>query len=143
MPIGGPRYPGQARTGGDGPFVAQASFIAEADPRDGPAGGVLITLLPDADLSDWRSFSWPKPPPVDAIARGMGRPHLTWIFVHPMIAGQGVGAALLHAATRQSSALGYKELASTFLLGNESSTLWHWRHGFRLIESPWSLRRRK
>ena len=133
----------QARTGGDGPFVAPASFIAEADARDGPAGGILITLLPDADLSDWRSFSWIEPPPTDAVARGIGRPHLTWIFVHPMIAGQGVGAALLHAATRQLLALGYRELASTFLLGNESSTLWHWRNGFRLVDSPGSPRRRQ
>jgi GNAT superfamily N-acetyltransferase len=131
-----------ARTGGDGPFVAQASFVAEAEPWDGPAGGILITLLPKADLSDWRSFSWPEPPPADAVARGLGRPHLTWVFVHPLTAGHGVGSALLHAATRSLLALGYTDLASTFLLGNESSTLWHWRNGFQLIGSPWSLRRR-
>ena len=130
-----------ARSGGDGPFVEHASFLATADPRDGPAGGILITLLPASDLADWRSFAWPEPPPADAVARGLGRPHLTWIFVHPLAAGQGVGTALLHAATRRLLALGYTELASTFLLGNESSTLWHWRNGFRLIGSPWSLRR--
>ncbi len=131
-----------ARTGGDGPFIGEASLLAVADPHDGPAGGILITLLPVADLTDWRSFAWPEPPPIDAVARGLGRPHLTWIFVHPLAAGQGVGTALLHAASRRLLALGYTELASTFLLGNESSTLWHWRNGFRLIGSPWSLRRR-
>ncbi len=76
------------------------------------------------------------------MARRLGRPHLTWIFVHPFAAGQGAGTALLRAATRGLLALGYAELASTFLLGNESSTLWHWRNGFRLAGSPWSRRRR-
>jgi hypothetical protein len=33
-----------------------------------------------------------------------------------------------------------KELASTFLVGNESSMLWHWRAGFKLPEQPWSMR---
>ena len=32
------------------------------------------------------------------------------------------------------------ELASTFLLGNESSTLWHWRAGFRCLPYPGSMR---
>jgi GNAT superfamily N-acetyltransferase len=132
-----------ARTGGDGPFVGQASFVAETAPFDGPAGGILITLLPDADFADWRSYAWREPPPDDAVARRLGRPHLTWVFVHPLAEGQGVGTALLHAATRRLLALGYAELASTFLLGNESSTLWHWRSGFRLAPSPWSLRRLK
>ncbi len=131
-----------ARTGGDGPFISQASFVAEADSFDGPAGGIVVTLLPEADLTDWRSFSWPEPPPADAIERRLGRPHLTWVFVHPLAAGRGVGTALLHATTRGLLALGYDQLASTFLLGNESSTLWHWRNGFRLVGSPWSMRRK-
>ncbi|HVS39610.1 MAG TPA: hypothetical protein VMS17_28900 [Gemmataceae bacterium] len=131
-----------ARRGGDGPFIAEASFLAHAHSPDDPAGAILVTLLPKTDLADWRSFSWPEPPPPDAVARGIGRPHLTWVFVHPLTAGHGVGTALLHAAARSLLALGYTELASTFLLGNDSSTLWHWRNGFRLVESPWSLRRR-
>jgi hypothetical protein len=32
-------------------------------------------------------------------------------------------------------------LASTFLLGNESSMLWHWRNGFQLLQYPGSRRR--
>ncbi len=132
----------RCRTGGDGPLIEQASLLACMDSFKGPVGGVLVTLLPAADLDDWRAFEWREPPPPDAVARRLGRPHLTWIFVHPFAAGQGAGAALLRAATRELLALGYAELASTFLLGNESSTLWHWRNGFRLAESPWSRRRR-
>ena len=44
-----------------------------------------------------------EPPPPDAVARRLGRPHLTWIFVHPFAAGQGAGTALLHAATRRAA----------------------------------------
>ena len=128
----------RCRTGGDGPLIERACFLAHLQAHDGPVGGVLVTLLPDADLDDWRAFEWRQPPPPDAVARRLGRPHLTWVFVHPFAAGQGAGAALLRAATRELLALGYAELASTFLLGNESSMLWHWRNGFRLAASPWS-----
>ena len=63
------------------------------------------------------------------------------MFVSPLDAGRGVGTALLNAAARELLALGYTELASTFLLGNESSMLWHWRNGFRLLQYPGSRRR--
>ena len=43
---------------------------------------------------------------------------------------------------RELLAMGYKELASTFLIGNDSSMLWHWRSGFRLLAYPGSWRRR-
>ena len=131
----------RCRTGGDGPLIETASFLGSLKPLEGPAGGVVVTLLPATDLGDWRAFEWHEPPPADAVARRLGRPHLTWIFVHPFAAGRGLGTALLHAAVRQLLALGYTELASTFLLGNESSTLWHWRNGFQLAASPWSRRR--
>jgi L-amino acid N-acyltransferase YncA len=52
-----------------------------------------------------------------------------------------VGSALLGAATDALLALGYRELASTFLLGNDPSALWHWRNGFRLAGRPDSWRR--
>jgi hypothetical protein len=32
-------------------------------------------------------------------------------------------------------------LSSTFLQGNDSSLLWHWRNGFELLENPGSRRR--
>ena len=98
----------------------------------------MVTLLPANDISDWRAFEWTEPPPADAVANKLGRPHLTWIFVHPFAAGRGVGTSLLCAARRELLALGYTELASTFLLGNESSMIWHWRNGFRLAASPFS-----
>ncbi len=129
-----------ARTGGDGPFIEQAAHVAHLKNHDDPAGAVVVTLLPSSDLSDWQAFEWTEPPPADAVARKLGRPHLTWIFTHPFAAGRGVGTALLHAATRELLALGYSELASTFLLGNEPSMIWHWRNGFRLAASPFSRR---
>jgi hypothetical protein len=52
----------------------------------------------------------------------------------------GIGSALLGHATNALLKLGYTELASTFLLGNESSTLWHWMNGFRLISYAGSYR---
>ena len=130
-----------ARAGGDGPLIEPACFIAGLRHHEGPAGGVVVTLLPASELNDWRSFVWDEPPPADAVARRLGRPHLTWIFVHPFAGGHGVGTALLRAAADQLLALGYTELASTFLVGNEASTLWHWRNGFRLAASPGSRRR--
>jgi GNAT superfamily N-acetyltransferase len=123
----------QTRTGGDGPWVEGASFVAEAA---GPVGAVLVTLLPATDPTDWGSYHWDEPPPPDCVARRLGRPHLTWIFVTPKEAGRGVGSALLHAAAGALRALGYAELVSTFLLGNDSSMLWHWQAGFRLLTRP-------
>ena len=52
-----------------------------------------------------------------------------------------MGTALLHAAAGALRALGYAEMVSTFLLGNDSSMLWHWRAGFRLLTHPASRRR--
>jgi GNAT superfamily N-acetyltransferase len=131
----------QTRTGGDGPWVEAASFVAATAGSTRPAGGLLVTLLPDRDPSGWDSYHWDEPPPADAVARRLGRPHLTWVFVAPPLAGRGVGTALLAAASASLLTLGYRELASTFLLGNESSMLWHWRNGFRLLPYPGSRRR--
>jgi GNAT superfamily N-acetyltransferase len=130
----------RVRTGGDGPWIEPASFVAADADTDAPVGAILVTLLPDTDPCDWDSFRWPEPPPEDCVERRLGRPHLTWVFVRPMQAGEGIGTALLAAAVRGLRALGYAEMASTFLLGNESSMLWHWRNGFRLLPYPGSKR---
>jgi GNAT superfamily N-acetyltransferase len=127
-------------TGGDGPWIETASFVADGPDGEGPAGAALVTLLPAGDPCDWDSYYWPAPPPPDCIARRLGRPHLTWIFVAPPLAGRGTGTALLAAAVRRLLGLGYTVLASTFLLGNDSSMLWHWRNGFRLLAHPGSSR---
>ncbi|HTU21275.1 MAG TPA: hypothetical protein VMG10_24690 [Gemmataceae bacterium] len=129
-------------SGGDGPWIEQASFVATNGDAGPEVGAILVTLLPDRDPSGWYSYHWKEPPPPDALARRLGRPHLTWIFVSPFDAGQGVGTLLLSAAVRELLALGYQQLASTFLIGNDSSMLWHWRSGFRLLAYPGSWRRR-
>ena len=66
---------------------------------------------------------------------------MTWVFVGPDCAGEGVGSVLLAAAASALQQMGYRQLLSTFLLGNESSALWHWRNGFRLLPYPFSKRR--
>jgi GNAT superfamily N-acetyltransferase len=129
------------RTGGDGPWAEPASLVATDEAGDRVVGAALVTLLPERDPGDWDSYHWAEPPPADCVARGLGRPHLTWIFVEPPCAGRGVGTALLAAAAAALRGLGYRELASTFLLGNDSSMLWHWRSGFRLLSHPGSRRR--
>ena len=74
------------------------------------------------------------------IEHANGLPQLTWIFVSPWFARHGIGTALLNAAVQVLLRLGCKELVSSFLIGNESSMLWHWQAGFRLPEQPWSMR---
>jgi GNAT superfamily N-acetyltransferase len=131
----------RTRTGGDGPWIERASFVATEE--DGTRlGALLVTLLPDRDPCEWGSYQWLQPPPPDCVARRLGRPHLTWVFVDPGCAAVGLGTFLLAAAVRELLALGYRELLSTFLIGNDASALWHWRNGFRLLAHPGSKRRR-
>jgi GNAT superfamily N-acetyltransferase len=135
----------QTRAGGDGPLIGPACFVAAGDVPGAVCGAILVTLVPTADPAAGEPLRWGEPPPADAVERRLGQPHLTWVFVAPPLAGHGVGTALLAAAVRALLGLGYGELATTFLLGNESSTLWHWRNGFRLLPhmlSPRELRRR-
>jgi GNAT superfamily N-acetyltransferase len=128
----------KTRTGGDGPWIERASFVAL---REGQLiGAILLTLLPEGDPRDGDSYYWREPPPDDCIARRRGRPHLTWILVAPWFAGHGIGTALLSAAVKELRALGFTQLLSTFMLGNDSSMLWHWRNGFRLLAHPASIR---
>jgi hypothetical protein len=37
--------------------------------------------------------------------------------------------------------MGYTQVISSFILGNESSMLWHWRNGFELLPYCGSKRR--
>lgn len=131
----------RTRAGGDGPWLEQASFAAWHEGRK--VGAVWVTLLPEGDLCDFETYHWQEPPPPDCVERRRGQPHLTWIFVDPFLAGEGVGTTLLAAAVRELLVLGYTRLATTFLCGNVSSMLWHWRHGFRLLPHPSSHRLRK
>ena len=132
----------ETRAGEEGPLMRSACFVAvdATDPAK-TVGAILVTLAPERDLSDWYACRWNGEPPPDAIERRLGRPHLTWLFVAPLVSGYGIGTALLSNAVPELLKLGYGELVSTFLCGNESSTLWHWRNGFELLEYPGSKRR--
>jgi Acetyltransferase (GNAT) family len=129
------------REGCDGPIIGPACHVA-VDLKDGdPIGAVLVTLVPPVDLDDIWSLRWKTPPPPECVELRLGHAHLTWIFVGRGIAGSGVGTALLAEASRGLRELGYTELISSFILGNDSSMLWHWRNGFELL--PYSGSRRR
>jgi hypothetical protein len=121
------------RDGLDGPLIEPACHVAVRREDGDLRGAMLITLVPIVELEDCWSFRWKSPPPPDCIKKRLGRPHVTWIFVGPRHSGYGVGTALLAHATSGLRALGYTELVSSFLLGNASSELWHWRCGFDLL----------
>lgn len=130
----------RTRTGGDGPLIERACRVA-LDPASAvPVGAVLLTLLPREDPTSFEAYYWTDPPPADAVERRLGRPHLTWIFVAPLEAGRGVGTALLAAAVDQLRAMGFTDLITTFMKGNDTSMLWHWRNGFELLAHPASRR---
>lgn len=111
--------------GGDGRLLDEACFVA-VDTSEQPEGAIVVTL---------------RAPPVTAADQAV-RPHLTWVMVSPWRFRQGLGSAMLRCAGTALRRLGYRELASTFLGGNERSAMWHWRNGFRLQPDPWSRRYR-
>lgn len=131
----------QTKEGGDGPLIGPACLVAEMEGDDPLIGAILVTNMPDVDLTDFHELRWREPPPADWLERCLGRPHLTWVFVHNIYSGHGIGTALLAAASKALLGIGYQRLATTFLLGNESSMLWHWRNGFELLAYPASHRR--
>ncbi len=136
----------RACAGQSGPLVRPACFVATAarpEETDDLVGGILITLLPAGDLERFDDPVWSEQPPPDAVDRCWGRPHLTWVFVDPPLARRGVASLMLTHAAGVLHDLGYREFASTFLLGNEQSTLWHWRNGFRLASYVGSSRARE
>jgi hypothetical protein len=131
------------RTRGDGELVVPACFVAEDARRGvGVLGAILITLLEPRHRSrfDAQRNLVPPPPPVRADP-DLGQPHLCWIFVSRCFAGKGVGTSLLAASTRVLWDLGHRELATTFMRSNWSSTLWHWRHGFQILPSYMAMLR--
>lgn len=127
------------RAGGDGPLIDRACYVAVND-NDQPRGAIVVSLFPDGDPSCVGSYHWPEPPPADAVERRLGRPHLTWVIVADEAKGRGLGTALLRASVSSLRDMGYRELTTTFMLGNTSSMLWHWRMGFRLVAYPFSRR---
>lgn len=129
------------RSGGDGPLIGRACCVSWEDGR--LLGAALVTLLPPGDPEEFDTYSWGGTPAPDAVERCDGWPHLTWILVDPDEARLGVGTALLAGICRELRAMGFNDLLSTFLLGNDVSVLWHWRRGFRLLRYPGSYRRQR
>jgi GNAT superfamily N-acetyltransferase len=125
----------QTRSGGDGPWIERASSVATLNSGE-IVGAALITLVPLSDPTEWGAYIWLNPPPPGSIELRLGRPHLTWIFVSPTSAGRGIGTALLQRVTVTLRDMGFDELHTTFMAGNDSSMLWHWRNGFSLIRHP-------
>lgn len=117
-------------TGGDGPWIIQASRVAVHDEKI--LGGLLTTLLPIDPAKRDRGYMWLDQPPADAIARRLGQPHLTWIFVQWAEARHGLGTRMLASAVEELKDMGFERLYTTFMIGNDASLLWHWRRGFRL-----------
>lgn len=120
-------------SGTDGPLVPEASFVVRNVSDAKLAGAILVTLVPDADLTDFTDPAWEETPPDNPIPNRWGRPHLTWIFVEQRSSRKGLATALLSASAGQLHRLGYSQLASTFLLGDHVSLLWHWKSAFRLL----------
>jgi GNAT superfamily N-acetyltransferase len=117
------------RRGGDGDFLGHASVVAThaADAR--AVGAMLVTR-------------WvPGPGDASADDDALTSAHVTWVFVAPLHCGRGIGTLMLSAAVQQLRRGGFARLYTTFLAGNESSMLWHWRNGFRLLPYRGSLRR--
>ncbi len=129
------------RDGGDGPIIHPACHVAVSQAQGRPIGAILVTLIPPVDLDDFWSLRWKTPPPPACVEQRLGHAHLTWIFVGPRQAGYGIGTALLALASRGLLEIGYTQLVSSFILGNDSSMLWHWRNGFELLAYAGSPRR--
>lgn len=123
----------QTRQGGDGLLLESASVVAYVPGLLDPVGACLITLLPDGDPRDPQNY-YPeiredgKRDPFES-----GRPHLTWIFVDPALGRQGIATQMFQKSAQELVQMGYSELASTFLLGNTESMLWHWRNQFQVL----------
>lgn len=115
----------RTRSGGDGPFVPEACFVARSRETGEPIGAALVTLVPS------RSVIWSCEESVGEMV-----PHLTWIFVSPWESRRGLGTGLLYYASQGLTRIGYSELYSTFLQGHQASMCWHWRAGFELLGHP-------
>jgi ribosomal protein S18 acetylase RimI-like enzyme len=116
------------RNGGDGEFLRDASLVAR-DSQGAIAGALLITR--------WTPGSEKYGPCCDPTTTA----HITWAFVRPFDCGFGIGTLMLRESVERLRPAGFRHLLTTFLAGNESSMLWHWRNGFRLLPYMGSRRR--
>ena len=127
--------------GKDGPIIEAACFQALSNRDKTPIGALFVTLVPKALLTEPFAANWREPPPPDAIEQRLGVPHLTWVFVAPRFARQGIATTLLAKAIPALRQLGFDHLVSTFLLDNGPSTVWHWRNGFQVLPQMSVLRK--
>ncbi|SFJ11305.1 Acetyltransferase (GNAT) family protein [Planctomicrobium piriforme] len=130
---------GEALDGYDGPIIPTASQIAVDAATGNLVAAILMTLVAPGSWTDFTDPNWAQTPPADPIASRWGQPHLTWVFVSPDRQRRGLGQQLLTNARLALETLGYPALASTFLLGDHGSMLWHWKQGFELLPGLRSL----
>ncbi len=123
----------RTQQGEDGPIFDAASLVIRDAKSQESLGAILITLVPSDDFINFNPEQWSQEPPADAVKNGWGQPHLTWIFIDPHVARQGLGKTLLRSSAQHLLDSGYTTLVSTFLSGNQASTLWHWKMGFQLL----------
>jgi hypothetical protein len=132
--------------GDDGPLIEAACFQAFSERMKGEkeqaVGGMLITLVPKEILTVPYAGMWATLPPKDAVEHKLGIPHLTWVFVNTWEGRRGIASALLAKSVEVLREMGFTELASTFLLDNGPSMLWHWKHDFKLLPG-WSAMMRE
>ncbi len=117
------------------PIAWSASRLLLKESSNEPVAASVVTLVPDANWTDFTDPKWQQQAPPDALEKCWGHPHLTWIFVSPQYQRHGIGSILLSEARNEVRNLGYRNLFSTFLVGDYESMLWHWKQGFELIPS--------
>ena len=127
----------ECRDGKEGPLVPEACFVAEAEDLGELGGGgpglasaVIVTVRKRRHFID---ADHRREPPDE-------KPHLTWAMTRFWGRRAGLATELLGHAVNGLADLGWDELDSTFMEGNHSSTLWHWRNGFVLRPGGWSAR---
>jgi hypothetical protein len=135
-----------SRRGRDGTLVPEACFVARGsgkrydsevgDPLDNVVGAAIVTLIPAAQLPGALDDA------VDDGRTGRLVPHLNWLFVNRWLQRQGIGTLLLHSVVQSLLHADHRWLASTLMLDNAASMLWHWRNGFIMPSDGYrSLRR--
>src|SRR5215212_3182247 len=123
------------RLGRDGDLLRDSCFVAVTQDKDEPhdaeelCGAAIVTLNPIRRMI--------SPPAAAGILHPERKdekvvPHLTWIFVDHWMRRRGIATQLLGAVVESLRARKLRFLASTCLLHNASSLLWHWRNGFIL-----------
>jgi hypothetical protein len=118
------------RRGGDGEVRMDASYVAvehlepqkerkACEPR--VIGATLVT-------AGQRGWTWGLPENVVESPP----PFLDWIFIELFRRRIGLGTALLTSTVRALQAQDVPHLASSAMLSSPASTVFHWRHGFRV-----------